>query len=64
MKEWFKENWVRLLGWGLVVIGAVILIVTGVKAETVSNGVILVDGIIIAIGTLIAFISGTLKKKE
>lgn len=62
MKEWFKKNWLSLLAWLMVIGGSAILIYQGITVEEITKGAVLTNGIIIAIGALVAFITGKLKK--
>jgi drug/metabolite transporter (DMT)-like permease len=65
--DFFKQKWVKIVGFVLLIAGAVLLILGGLTKEDISKTVALVDGIIIAVGTLItaivAFVNGKELKK-
>ena len=65
--NFFKQKWVKIVGFVLLIAGAVLLILGGLTKEDISKTVALVDGIIIAVGTLItaivAFVNGKELKK-
>lgn len=64
MKEFFSKLWVKIVAWCMVVLGSVVLIIGGVSADEIGKGVLLVSGVISAIGILIAFISSMVKAKK
>ena len=51
--NFFKQKWVKVTGFVLLIAGAAILILGGLTKEDISKTVVLVDGIIIAVGALI-----------
>ena len=65
--KFFQQKWVKIVGFVLLIVGAVTLILGGLTKEDISKTVALVDGIIIAVGTLItaivAFVNGKELKK-
>lgn len=63
IKEFLKNKWVKLAAWILALISDAVLILGGTSVTDIGNGAELVVGIIGAIGLLIAFISGKLKKE-
>lgn len=64
MKNFFKQVWVQVVAWIVVVIGTVVLILGGVDAGNIAKIPTLVFGIIEAIGVLILFIKSMLQAKD
>lgn len=62
--DFFKQKWVRIVGFVLLIVGAVVLILGGLTKEDISKTVLLVDGIIIAVGALITAIVSYVTGKE
>lgn len=62
--DFFKQKWVRIVGFVLLIVGAVLLILGGLTKEDISKTVLLVDGIIIAVGALITAIVSYVTGKE
>lgn len=60
MKEKTKKI-LQYLSWGLIALGTICLIVLGATAEEISGGVILIDGVIIAMSSAVAYIIGKIK---
>ena len=53
---------VGYIGWGATVVGVVLLIIDGVKAEDINAATLLIKAAIVAIGDALAFIFGKAKK--
>ena len=51
--KFFQQKWVKITGFVLLIAGAAILILSGLTKEDISKTVVLVDGIIIAVGALV-----------
>lgn len=64
MKNFFKNIWVQIIAWIMVIVGTVVLILGGIDAGKVAQVPTLVFGIIEAIGVLILFIKGLLQAKD
>lgn len=64
MKNFFKNIWVQIIAWIMVVVGTAILIFGGVDAGNVAKIPTLIFGIIEAIGVLILFIKSMLQAKD
>ena len=62
--NFFKQKWVKVTGFVLLIAGAAILILGGLTKEDISKTVVLVDGIIIAVGALITAIVTYVNGKE
>lgn len=62
--NFFKQKWVKIVGFVLIIAGAAILILGGITKEEISNTVALVDGIIIAVGLLITAVVSYINGKE
>lgn len=62
--DFFKQKWVKITGFVLLIAGAAVLILGGLTKEEVSKTVALVDGIIIAVGLLITAIVSHVNSKE
>lgn len=62
--DFFKKKWVKITGFVLLIAGTVILILGGLTKEDISKTVVLVDGIIIAVGLLITAIVSYVNGKE
>jgi hypothetical protein len=62
--DFFKQKWVKITGFVLLIAGAAILILGGLTKEEVSKTVALVDGIIIAVGLLVTAIVSYVNGKE
>ena len=64
MAEFFKQTWVKLTAWILVVIGTLVLILGGTSVGEITRIPELVFGIVEAVGVLILAIRGLLLKKD
>ena len=62
--NFFKQKWVKITGFVLLITGTVILILGGLTKEEISKTVVLVDGIIIAVGLLITAVVSFVNRKE
>lgn len=62
--KFFQQKWVKVVGFVLVIVGAATLILGGLTKEDISKTVVLVDGIIIAVGALITAIVTYVNGKE
>ena len=62
--NFFKQKWVKVTGFVLLIAGAATLILGGLTKEDISKTVVLVDGIIIAVGALITAIVTYVNGKE
>lgn len=62
--NFFKQKWVKVTGFVLLIAGAVILILGGLTKEDINKTVALVDGIVIAVGALITAIVVYVNGKE
>lgn len=62
--DFFKQKWVKVAGFVLLIAGVVILILGGITKEEISKTVLLVDGIIIAVGALITAVVTYINSKE
>lgn len=62
--KFFQQKWVKITGFVLLIIGAATLILGGLTKEDISKTVVLVDGIIIAVGALITAIVTYVNGKE
>lgn len=62
--NFFRNKIVKLVAWILLIASAVVLIVGGVTAESISGGVALAAGVVTAVSALIAFISSQIGKKD
>ena len=62
--EFFKQKWVKVTGFILLIAGAVVLLLGGLTKEEISGTVVLVDGIIIAVGLLITAVVSYINGKE
>lgn len=62
--NFFKQKWVKVAGFVLLIAGAAILILGGITKEEISKTVLLVDGIIIAVGALITAVVTYINSKE
>jgi hypothetical protein len=62
--NFFKQKWVKVVGFALLIAGAAILILSGMTKEDISKTILLVDGIIIAVGALITAIVTYVNGKE
>ena len=62
--DFFKQKWVKITGFVLLIAGAAILILGGLTKEEVSKTVALVGGIIIAVGLLVTAIVSHVNSKE
>lgn len=62
--KFFKQKWVKITGFALLIAGAVVLILGGVSKEEISKTILLVDGIIIAVGALITAVVTYINGKE
>lgn len=62
IKAFFDNKITKIVEFVLLAVSAAGLIIGGVAAADVSSTVTLVEGVIVAIGTLAAFISSLVKK--
>lgn len=62
--KFFQQKWVKITGFVLLIAGAATLILGGLTKEDISKTVVLVDGIIIAVGALITAIVTYVNSKE
>lgn len=62
--KFFQQKWVKVVGFVLLIVGAATLILGGLTKEDISKTVVLVDGIIIAVGALITAIVTYVNGKE
>ena len=62
--NFFKQKWVKVTGFVLLIAGAVILILGGLTKEELSKTIVLVDGILIAVGALITAVVTYINGKE
>ena len=62
--NFFKKKWVKVAGFVMLIAGAAILILGGVTKEEISKTILLVDGIIIAVGALITAVVTYINGKE
>ena len=62
--KFFQQKWVKIVGFVLLIVGAATLILGGLTKEDISKTVVLVDGIIIAVGALITAIVTYVNGKE
>lgn len=62
--DFFKKKWVMITGFVLLIAGTVILILGGLTKEEINKTVVLVDGIIIAVGLLITAVVSFVNRKE
>ena len=62
--NFFKQRWVKIVGFVLLIVGAATLILGGLTKEDISKTIVLVDGIIIAVGALITAIVTYVNGKE
>ncbi|MCQ2587926.1 MAG: hypothetical protein MJ174_07410 [Treponema sp.] len=63
IKAFFSNKITKIVAWVVLCICAVILIIGGATAESISGGVALVAGIVSAVSALISFIGGMIKKE-
>ena len=64
MKNFFKQVWVQVVAWIMVIIGTFVLILGGTDVGNIEKIPMLVFGIVEAIGLLIIFIKQMLQKKD
>lgn len=62
--KFFQQKWVKIVGFVLLIVGAATLILGGLTKEDISKTVVLVDGIIIAVGALITAVVTYVNGKE
>lgn len=62
--NFFKQKWVKITGFVLLIAGAVVLILGGLTKEDLSKTILLVDGIVVAVGALITAIVAYVNGKE
>ena len=62
--NFFKQKWVKIVGFVLLIVGAVTLILGGLTKEEISKTIALTDGILIAVGALITAIVAYVNGKE
>lgn len=62
--DFFKQRWVKVVGFVLLIAGAAILILGGITKDEISKTLLLVDGIIIAVGALITAVVTYINSKE
>lgn len=58
----FSNKIVKLVAWIVLFVAAIVLIIGGATAETISGGIALAAGIVSAVAAIIAFISAQIKK--
>lgn len=51
----------KIIGWAMALGGTALLLVLGFTVEEVNAGILLVDGVVVAVGLLITFILGKIK---
>lgn len=64
MKDFLNKTWVTIVGWVGLIICSALLILGGTSVADIGEGVQLVEGIILAVGLLVAFIKKMLNKKD
>lgn len=64
IKSFFANTITKVVAWVVLALDAVVLILGGATATTISTGVELVAGIVAAVSALVAFIAGAVKKSE
>ena len=62
--NFFKQKWVKITGFVLLIAGAVVLILGGLTKEDLSKTILLVDGIVVAVGALITAVVAYVNGKE
>lgn len=62
--KFFQQKWVKITGFVLLIAGTATLILGGLTKEDISKTVVLVNGIIIAVGALITAIVTYVNGKE
>lgn len=62
--KFFKQKWVKVTGFVMLIAGAVVLILSGLTKEDLSKTILLVDGIVIAVGALITAVVAYVNGKE
>lgn len=62
--NFFKQKWVKIAGFVMLIAGAVVLILGGLTKEDLSKTILLVDGIVIAVGALITAVVAYINGKE
>ena len=62
--KFFKQKWVKVTGFVMLIAGAVVLILGGLTKEDLSKTILLVDGIVIAVGALITAVVAYVNGKE
>lgn len=62
IKAFFQNKWTQLVAWILSTLSTIVLILGGATAETISSGVALTAGIVLAVSELIIFIHKQIKK--
>ncbi len=62
IKKFFESTVTKIVSWIVLALCAVILIIGGATAESLSSGIALVAGIVTAVSALVAFIAGQIKK--
>lgn len=62
--NFFKQKWVKVAGFVMLIAGAVVLILGGLTKEDLSKTILLVDGIVIAVGALITAVVAYVNGKE
>lgn len=64
LKAFFQNKVTKVVAWVVLALDSGVLILTGVKAETISNGVTLTSGIIAAVAALVTFIIAQVNKQK
>lgn len=64
MREFLNQKWVQITAWCCVIIGSLVLILTGTGAAEIAKVPALVFGIVEAIGLLIIFVKKMLPSKD
>ena len=64
VKAFFANKITKIVAWCVLSLSAIALILGGVSAATISSGVELTAGVVLAIATLVAFIAEHSGKSE
>lgn len=62
--DFFKKTWVIVMAFVFIIIGTIILILSGTTVVDINNVVELIGGVLSAIGLLIVAIKKLLQKKD
>lgn len=63
IKSFFQNKTVQIVAWVMLIISSAVLILAGIAGADINNVILLVVGVIEAVGTLIAAIGKLLLKK-